>query len=309
MKRVVICLIIMLFAGSGAVFAKKLYKYQDEHGKWHFSDSPPKTERKVEITQLKAENKTLVRLFRRGDETQPEYEAQNDYHGPVAVEVFMDKANNVQADPSLPRRFVIPPMQTKPVFHVGAVNENLSWGYSIRYRFMIGSPEASHDDGYRYLPPLAPNQRFQVTQGFSGEFSHHDAANRYAVDIAMPENTPVHAAREGVVMEVDSDFIKGGTEKPSYANRANIIRILHDDGSMAVYGHLALEKAQVYPGMKVKAGQLIGYSGNTGFTTGPHLHFAVQVNREMQLASVPFQFDDGFGNGFTPEAGMWLKGK
>jgi murein DD-endopeptidase MepM/ murein hydrolase activator NlpD len=65
---------------------------------------------------------------------------------------------------------------------------------------------------------------------------------------------------------------------------SNSIRILHDDGSMAVYAHLQVGRAQVYVGMRVQAGQLIAYSGNTGFSSGPHLHFAVQVNQGMNLA-------------------------
>ena len=121
----------------------------------------------------------------------------------------------------------------------------------------------------------------------------------------MPVDTPIHAARSGVVMEVNNDYYKNGTKK-AYKSRANSIRILHDDGSMAIYAHLALEKAQVYPGLKVSTGQLIGYSGNTGFSTGPHLHFAVQLNKGMELVSIPFNFigTDGFAN--EPVEGNWL---
>jgi murein DD-endopeptidase MepM/ murein hydrolase activator NlpD len=50
------------------------------------------------------------------------------------------------------------------------------------------------------------------------------------------------------------------------------------------------DRAQVYPGLKVAAGQLIGYSGNTGLTSGPHLHFAIQINKGMTLVSVTFAF-------------------
>ena len=108
-------------------------------------------------------------------------------------------------------------------------------------------------------------------------------------------------------MDVQNDFYKSGIEQ-AYVSRANSVRILHDDGSMAVYAHLALEKAQVYPGMRVEAGQLIDYSGNTGYSTGPHLHFVVQVNQGMKLESVPFKFADGRGGAFEPKTGMWLTG-
>ena len=50
---------------------------------------------------------------------------------------------------------------------------------------------------------------------------------------------------------------------------------------MALYAHLQESGVLVRPGQHVRAGQQIGLSGNTGFTTGPHLHFAVQVNRGM----------------------------
>jgi murein DD-endopeptidase MepM/ murein hydrolase activator NlpD len=64
---------------------------------------------------------------------------------------------------------------------------------------------------------------------------------------------------------------------------------LHTDGSMALYAHLAENGALVHPGQHVETGQRIGLSGNTGYSTAPHLHFAVQVNRSMQLTSIPFR--------------------
>jgi murein DD-endopeptidase MepM/ murein hydrolase activator NlpD len=77
---------------------------------------------------------------------------------------------------------------------------------------------------------------------------------------------------------------------------------------MAIYAHLELEKAQVYPGLAVVAGQKIGYSGNTGFSTGPHLHFAVQINTGMELVSVPFTFINQQGLAEEPAVNGWLKG-
>lgn len=123
----------------------------------------------------------------------------------------------------------------------------------------------------------------------------------------MPKGTPVHAARAGIVMDVENDFFKGGVNR-AYSSQANSIRILHADGSMAVYAHLELEKAQVHPGLQVVAGQLIGYSGNTGFSSGPHLHFAVQYNQGMKLVSAPFSFRTPLGQAQEPVAGAWLKG-
>ena len=99
------------------------------------------------------------------------------------------------------------------------------------------------------------------------------------------------AARAGVVMQVESDFDKAGLNREKYGGRANFVRILHDDGTMALYAHLKPEGVMVRVGQRVQAGQQIGLSGNTGFTTGPHLHFAIQVNRGMRLESIPFRMN------------------
>jgi murein DD-endopeptidase MepM/ murein hydrolase activator NlpD len=93
------------------------------------------------------------------------------------------------------------------------------------------------------------------------------------------------------VMQVESDFEKAGLDREKYGGRANFVRVLHDDGTMGLYAHLKPEGVLVRVGQRVRQGQRIGLSGNTGFTTGPHLHFAVQVNRGMRLVSIPFRLD------------------
>ena len=138
-----------------------------------------------------------------------------------------------------------------------------------------------------------------------GKASHGDKQNYYAVDIDMPEGTPVLAARDGVVMTVDNDFYGAGLDLSQYGDRANNIRIAHSDGTMAVYAHLQLESAKVAVGDRVRAGQQLALSGDTGYTSGPHLHFCIQVNANMQIVSVPFNFS-ARGAAFQPEPGMML---
>src|SRR5690606_150933 len=80
-----------------------------------------------------------------------------------------------------------------------------------------------------------------------------------------------------------------------YGGRANYVRILHADGTMALYAHLKPEGVLVRVGQRVRQGQQIALSGNTGFSTAPHLHFVVQANRGMRLESVPFRMYGALG--------------
>ncbi|MDD2759850.1 MAG: M23 family metallopeptidase [Methylomonas sp.] len=305
LARWLVFVALLLAFDSG--FAKKLYKFQDEKGLWHFSDRPPATEREVEVRQLKPAPQQRVKLERSGARSDPSFHAVNLYPGPVEIAVDWAQQDNVIVTPSLPRHFVVGPGKSATLFTVSGGPQANSWQISLQYQYVIGEPLPDYVNSSPYHPPIAPGSRFRITQAFDGEFSHQDEQNRYAVDIMMPVATPIHAARSGVVLEVQNDFFNSGPLQ-AYADQANSVRILHDDGSMAVYAHLELEKAQVSPGMRVQAGELIAYSGNTGYTTGPHLHFAIQVNQGMQLKSVPFLFALSDGKSVEPKAGMWLEG-
>ncbi|MBC7989060.1 MAG: M23 family metallopeptidase, partial [Luteimonas sp.] len=96
-------------------------------------------------------------------------------------------------------------------------------------------------------------------------------------------------ARGGIVMQTESGFGSAGLNKKRFSARANVIRILHDDGSMGVYAHLKANGVYVQVGDRVGIGQQIALSGNTGYSSGPHLHFCLQVNRGMRLVSIPFR--------------------
>ena len=68
------------------------------------------------------------------------------------------------------------------------------------------------------------------------------------------------------------------------------MRVLHDDGTMALYVHLNWNTIRVVPGQRVRRGEYLADSGNTGFSTGPHLHFVVQRNEGGALVAVPLEF-------------------
>jgi murein DD-endopeptidase MepM/ murein hydrolase activator NlpD len=72
---------------------------------------------------------------------------------------------------------------------------------------------------------------------------------------------------------------------------------------MSLYGHLSWNSIRVAPGQRVERGEYIADSGNTGFSTGPHLHFVVQRNRGGAIISLPVQFEGSSGAAVTVRAG------
>jgi murein DD-endopeptidase MepM/ murein hydrolase activator NlpD len=137
--------------------------------------------------------------------------------------------------------------------------------------FRSSSKVTNNLDTYIYDLPFKEGSSYKVVQGYGGRFSHNHKA---ALDFEMPEGTPVYAAREGVVYRYKDDSNEGGPF-PWYNKKANYIIIKLDDGSYGCYWHLQKNGVVVKSGFVTK-GQLIGYSGRTGFVLLPHLHFAVK---------------------------------
>jgi len=151
----------------------------------------------------------------------------------------------------------------------------------------------------RYRLPF-DTTRFSVGQAPEGRFSHLDAENRHAVDFTLPEGTPVLAARAGRVIDLQAGFSGHGLDPQRDRMRANYVRIRHADGSIAVYAHLQQNGVRVRTQQWVEAGELIAVSGNTGFSTAPHLHFAVQRQQGGHLVSIPVQIDTPRGRLHLP---------
>jgi hypothetical protein len=137
--------------------------------------------------------------------------------------------------------------------------------------------------------PFGEGTMVKLSQTFHGYFSHKEKS-AYAVDFPQDIGTPVHAARGGIVREIKEDSNTGCAD-PSCASDGNFVRIDHGDGTVGIYFHLDFEGAAVAAGEQVAQGQLIGYSGNTGFSSGPHLHFAVQ---DFYRQSLPLKFVELF---------------
>jgi murein DD-endopeptidase MepM/ murein hydrolase activator NlpD len=172
-----------------------------------------------------------------------------------------------------------------------------NWHYS----FVNANTFATHDSQMRYTLPfrVEPGATpVSVTQVGGGTFSHQ---GKSAYDFAMPEGTDVVAMRAGIVSSVTMDnflskFAKGVCPEPvtidckTPGSEANSVVVLHDDGTYAQYAHLQQNSAAVQVGDYVRSGALLAKSGNTGFSTNPHLHVNVFVRGHE--SSVPITFRD-----------------
>lgn len=220
-----------------------------------------------------------VRLRFAGHGTTRQIWVDNDLSGPVEVRI-----DSKQPRSGFPLRQTLP---GRGSYVLGRLPAGAS--VSLRLAAIPGRPVVHAEAASYRFPLLLPQVR--IGQMPEGRYSHVDAENRQAIDFAAPIGTPVIAARDGTVMQVEDRF----GDMPGRLDEANFIRILHADGSMAVYAHLQRGSMEVVPGQRVKTGEMLARSGNSGYSSGPHLHFVVQVNRGMRLESVPMKIETDAG--------------
>lgn len=307
-KTVTLPLFCLLLTSFAADALAQHYKWQDEQGQWHFSDRPPQDDSSFETIGLPREPRSMVSARRGGEQHRPRHYFFNRYHGPAQIELRLTEASNVVSEPPLPARFVLPGNSEMGLVQFGPRDPDQPFSYRLAYALVPGAPSADLPDDLAFYPPFSRELAFPISQGLDDAQTHQDAANRYAVDIVMPIGTTVFAARGGVVMDSEEKYPDTGREEERYLDQANFLRIAHDDGTMAVYAHLQRDSLRVAPGMRVPAGHWIGNSGNSGFSSGPHLHFVIQMNIDMAVESLPISFRKPDGGMMDPDRPQMLRG-
>ena len=275
----------------------QVYKYKDDKGNWVYSDKKPINDSVYKKIHYKTENKTQLHptlyIIKGGDKDSDKHllMVKNPLFSPVEIG-FISPVSKQAIRKVIPARTNEMLLESK---------KSLA---KVGYSWKFGDPTIDADN-YAYRTPFLTKAGHRVTQGFNGRFSHQGEYSRYAVDIAMAVGTNIHAVRDGTVVWVKDDYHMSGRTQ-YFLDKANVIKVMHNDGTFALYGHILMDTSAVKIGDKVIAGQLIARSGSSGFSTGPHLHFMIFRNIGFKVVSIPFDFIDNQGRKFTPKKGMKL---
>jgi hypothetical protein len=182
------------------------------------------------------------------------------------------------------------------------------------YVYRCQSPKLVHDrlqscgggpdTFYRipFLGPFAPGflNGWNVSQGNNGTFTHK-GDQKYAFDFPATPGLPVLAARGGKVVFVrnssssscwnpNANNGQGACENCTGSFSANMVTILHDDGTQGRYFHFKKGSVQVSVGQRIYRGDFLAEIGTTGCSTGNHVHFDVTENSNSNV-TLPIRFE------------------
>ncbi len=278
---------VLLSALAGLAWpavAVTIYKYTDANGVVTYSDQAAPGAQVFTFTDRMVEKlESQVRLDIRKHAGGEVLLVRNDLHAPVDVQLRLEGVDNALGVPDGTIRRLVPARSEVRLLSLTPRDASRPLRYTPKFSHVLGDPD-QQPVAYRYPLPWQGGP-FRLTQGANGQYSHQTPQGRYAIDIAMPEGTPIVAARSGTVVRVENSQ-SGRGNNPA----GNFVRVLHDDGTMSVYLHLQRGSVAVREGQRVETGERLARSGNTGRSTGPHLHFVVQRNVGAAVESIPFEF-------------------
>jgi murein DD-endopeptidase MepM/ murein hydrolase activator NlpD len=219
--------------------------------------------------------------------------ASNSANCPISISLELELENLSFSEG--PRKiFLIP--ETTEKFKLGELSvlkPGKAYKYSSHYLYNYGDINLNdHDTTYEYFLPFQKGASFEMFQGYNGSFTHK---NENALDFTMPEGTEILAVRDGIVIEV----VEKNTEycpREDCKKYNNYIIIYHSDGTFAEYVHIKHNGSKVKAGDHVNKGDLIAYSGNTGWSTGPHLHFSCYLPGLEKGRTIKTKFKIGDGS-------------
>lgn len=221
---------------------------------------------------------------------------------PLTLAIRLEARNLTGAEPVIRTKLDAPGRRRLALLRIAVPGD---WDLRWRYSFHPGTKPARHDPEAPYRLPYPAGASYRVIQGAEGPFSHRGAL-AHAIDWAMPPGSPVLAARAGIVIGLRDGAGPGGPD-PERSGQENFVWLRHRDGTVGHYLHLAAGSLPVGLGDAVARGQAIGRSGNSGYSTEPHLHFHVSAPTPMgadAFETFPLDFDLGASGRGRPIAGQ-----
>ncbi len=232
--------------------------------------------------------------------------ATNDELYPVSVSLDLELKNLLFSE-NTKKVFVVPAKSEK--FKIGELTvSDIGRGYkfSYKYQYAIGDVTiTNYDKAFLYDLPFPKGKSYTLFQGYNGKFSHQ---NENSIDFTMPEGSEVVAARDGIVVKVVKNNIES-CQHEECKKYNNYIMIMHSDGTFANYVHIKYNGTNLNIGDTVKKGDVIAYSGNVGWTTGPHLHFVCFLGgfEKWNTLETKFRIDKGDNAIFLKEGNTYSR--
>lgn len=184
----------------------------------------------------------------------------------IATAHGLKSGSIILANPSLKDTEIIHEGDSLVIPDHDSSDQELNKEYAARQQKLAPSSPASS-----LVPPVtrtnSPSTSYTMPIRNFKQISQYYSSSHKGIDFSANQGSAVYAARAGCVTEAASGF-NGGYGR--------VIKLSHGDGMGSLYAHLS--SIVVSSGSCVSGGQLIGYSGNTGNSTGPHLHFEILKN-------------------------------
>jgi len=225
----------------------------------------------------------------------------NNEHCPVSIEIRL-KLDNLKSSDGEHNIYVLSP-QTKhhQISSLTIIQRDKKFKVRIATNYNYGDHYLKdYDQDFEYCLPFQKGESYFLSQGYNGSTTHQ---NKKQLDFKMPIGTKIVAVRSGLVLKVvavhDKHCVIKTCEKYN-----NYIYVFHNDGTIAEYVHIKKGSARVKVGDFVNQGQVIADSGNVGWSTGPHLHFSVFIQRLRgcrDYIETRFKLEDGRKTDFLAE--------
>lgn len=215
----------------------------------------------------------------------------NDEVCPVSMKIDMELTNMSSSNGN--NKIFVVPAKTKgfAITKLQIIKPNTNAGYKTKSQQNYGDATVTQVSDYVYSLPFQKGKAFTIYQGYNGNFSHK---NENSLDFTMPIGTEILAARDGIVVKVVESNNQSCPDI-SCAPFNNYVLVYHNDGTFSQYVHLRQNGAAVQEGDIIKENDLIGYSGDTGWANGPHLHFMVFIQGidKPETLKTKFRINDG----------------